>query len=385
VLANIGFIQDGHSSFANVKLYKHTHWFHDERYGFEKDPRGYYTTTHCTRVLGLFPVYWKGDREYLLSVDGAPPEESLALSLSGSGELIYNFSRLSQAGDRRITVHAVLQGSSGTAEQAIALHRHTAEIAPDIDIEFRPKATPYRSMVRGGIPVVIHQTSIPGSASAEASLRRFIADAPALRGSHAVVLDVRHHEGGQAEYPLKWTEAFMGTSFSYDNRYATLETRTSFRLYRFFAEWYNAGNPARLSEAARFFDEKIASLDAHETPETAWVIRGEADTQPELLANGTTLFVLMDAKTGSAGEEFIYLLRQFENVIFVGENTKGLMVSASPAWGTLPHSRLPFVLTIDISLKDARQGQEGIGYRPDIWVEPGAALDRVLRYLESRS
>jgi hypothetical protein len=385
VLRNLAFIQDGHASFANAKLYRRSNWFHDERLGFRKDGAGWYTTTHLVRWLGLVPVHWEGERRYLVSVDGAPPEESLALSLDETGELIWNVSILKQDFSRRITVTAVFRDTAGLEEQEIVLHRHTSEIAPDIDIEFRAKATPYRAMTRDGIPVVVHQTSIPGSAAAEASLSSFISDAAALRGNPVVVLDLRHHEGGQLEYPLRWTQAFMGTGFSHDDRYATLETRTSLRLYRFFAESYYAGNPARLSETMRYFDGKIASIDAHESPGSAWVLRGEADTQQDLLENGTTLFVLMDSRTGSAGEEFVYLLRQFENVIFVGENTKGLMVSASPAWGTLPHSRLPFVLTVDISLKDAREGLEGIGYKPDIWVDPGTALERVLRYIRSRS
>lgn len=383
VLRHIGFIQDGHASFANVKLYRRFNWFHNEHFEFRKDESRWYTTTHVTRWLGLIPVYREGDRQYLVSVDGAPPEESVALSLSQNGELLYHFSRLQQTQARRITVQVVFRDAAGSSEQEIILHRHTSEIAPDI--EFRPKATPYRSMTRNGIPIVIHQTSIPASTAAEALLSSFITNAAVLRGSRAVVLDVRHHEGGQLEYPLRWTQTFMGAAFSRDDRYATLETRTSFRLHRFFAESYYAGNPARLSEADRFFDEKIASLDAHESPESAWVLRGEADTQPDLQANGTTLFVLMDSRTGSAGEGFVYLLRQFENVVFIGENTKGLMVSASPAWGTLPHSRLPFVLVVDISLKDARESLEGIGYKPDIWVDPGTALERVLRYLQSRS
>lgn len=385
ILRNIAFIQDGHASFANAKLYRRSNWFHNERLVFRKDESGWYTTTHLTRWLGLITVHREGDRQYLVSVDGLPPEESLALSLDESGELIYILSLLKQEFARRINVQTVFRDTAGLTEQEIVLHRHTSEIAPDIDIELRPKATPYRAMTRNGIPIVVHQTSIPGSAAAEASLSSFISDAAALRGNPAVVLDLRHHEGGQLEYPLRWTQAFMGTEFSHDDRYATLETRTSFRLYRFFAESYYAGNPTRLSEAMRYFDGKIASIDAHESPESAWVFRGKADSQPELLPNRTTLFVLMDSRTGSAGEGFVYLLRQFENVVFVGENTKGLMVSASPAWGTLPHSRLPFVLTVDISLKDAREGLEGIGYKPDIWVDPGTALERVLRYLESRS
>ena len=385
VLENIGYIQDGHASFANAKLYRRSNWFHSERFGFQKDESGWYTTTHFSRWLGLIPRYRDGDRQYLVSVDGLPPEESLALSLGESGELVYNFSLLRKEFTRRIRVKAVFRDASGLAEQEIVLRRHTSEIAPDIDIEFRPKAAAYRTMTRNGIPVVVHQSSIPSSASAETLLASFIANAAALRGNPAVVLDVRHHEGGQLEYPLRWTQAFMGTEFSQDERYATLETRTSFRLYRFFAESYYAGNPARLAESKRFFAEKIAWLDANESPESAWAFRGQADTQPGLLPNRTPLFVLMDSRTGSAGEGFMYLLRQFENVVFVGENTKGLMVSASPAWGSLPHSRLPFVLTVDISLKDAREGLEGIGYKPDIWVDPGRALERVLRYVDSRS
>jgi hypothetical protein len=385
VLQHIGFIQDGHASFANAKLYRRFNWFHNERVGLRKDESGWYTTTHVTRWLGLIPVYREGDRQYLVSVDGAPPEESVALSLSESGELRYNISLLKQVFARRIRVQVVFRDDAGrTEEQDIVLHRHTSEIAPDIDIEFRPKATPYRLTARNGIPIVIHQTSIPASGAAENLLSSFITSAAALRGSRAVVLDLRHHEGGQLEYPLRWTQTFMGAAFSHDDRYATLETRTSFRLYRFFAESYYAGNSTRLSEAMRYFDEKIASLDVHESPESAWVFRGEADSQPDLQANGTTLFVLIDSRTGSAGEGFVYLLRQFENVVFVGENTKGLMVSASPAWGTLPHSRLPFVLTVDVSLKDAREGLEGIGYKPDIWVDPGKALERVLQYMHSR-
>jgi hypothetical protein len=53
VLRHIGFIQDGHASFADRKLYRRYNWFHDERFGFRKDESGWYTTTHLTRWLGI--------------------------------------------------------------------------------------------------------------------------------------------------------------------------------------------------------------------------------------------------------------------------------------------------------------------------------------------
>ena len=70
-----------------MKLYRHSHWYHNDRCVFHRDVPGYFTTTHCTRLLGLFPVYRGGDREYLLSVDGAPPGDSLPLLWGCRSEL----------------------------------------------------------------------------------------------------------------------------------------------------------------------------------------------------------------------------------------------------------------------------------------------------------
>jgi len=135
-----------------------------------------------------------------------------------------------------------------------------------------------------------------------------------------------------------------------------------------------------------YFDETLAYLDAHpEAASDAWMLGGAAAERSGLWPNGTTLFVLMDERTGSAGEEFISMLRSYENVIFVGENTKGLMVSGSPSLGTLPHSQLEFCLPIEIFPAKVAEGLEGVGYSPDVWVEPGQALVRLLRYLSNRS
>ncbi|HSG42866.1 MAG TPA: S41 family peptidase, partial [Anaerolineales bacterium] len=104
------------------------------------------------------------------------------------------------------------------------------------------------------------------------------------------------------------------------------------------------------------------------------------DDQPDLLPNDTYLFVLIDRNTASAGEDFIQFLRQLDNVVFVGENTRGMNISGEPVWGTLPNSGLSFQLPVDMTLSGG--WVEGAGYAPDIWVDPGKALDRVLRFLE---
>ena len=386
ILENLGFIQDGHATFGGQRLYTRYDWFSNVRYRFWKDEGGYYTMTHSTTLLGIFPITWRGSKRYLLSVDGQPPENALALSLTERGELVYILSRIEANTAKRVRVEIVLAGESEDEVLGVWLRRDRSEVLPEIDLEPFYTETPYRRDTRNGISVIVHRSSVPAPAADEKALEQFVADAASLRDEDVVILDLRHHQGGQREYPLRWTQAYMDGSFSFENQWAELTTRTSLRLHRVFAEQYYEGNPEMLAAIQPYFDETLAYLDAHpEAVSDAWVLGGSSAERSGLWPNGTTLFVLMDERTGSAGEEFISMLRSYENVVFVGENTKGLMVSGSPSLGTLPHSQLEFCLPIEIFPAKVQEGLEGVGYSPDVWVEPGQALVRLLRYLSNRS
>ena len=199
------------------------------------------------------------------------------------------------------------------------------------------------------------------------------------------ILDLRNHGGGQAEYRLEWAKAFTGQDFVRDRLWIELQTRVSLRLHRYFARWYYTGNPERAAIAEAYFDEHIAYVDTDPgAPENAWHTSSKLNEKLDLLPNDAILFVLMDAETGSAGEEFVEILQLFENVILVGENTEGLTVSGSPGWGTLPHSGLPFTVTIGMSAEDVLANREGVGALPDLWVDSRLALDRVLKFIQGR-
>ena len=384
ILRHLRFIQDGHAAFAGVPLYVRERWFRNSRYEFLKDDVGYYVAKEPFSLRALFSS--DDERTYLASVDDGPPDESLALSLSADGELVYILSRLSSQQSGKLPVQAALATDGWTAERTITLHRQSGSPFQEAlrDILFDAGVT-YTLRFEGDIPVVVNRNTLPASASAVEELKQFIAGAATVNEAPVAILDLRNHGGGQAEYPLEWTKVFMGQNFARDRLWIELQTRVSLRLHRYFARWYYTGNPERAAIAETYFDERIAYVDTDPmAPENAWHMSSKLNEEADLLPNDTVLFVLMDAETGSAGEEFVEILRLFENVILVGENTEGLTVSGSPGWGILPHSGLPFTVTIGMSVEDVLADREGVGAFPDLWVDSRHALDRVLKFIESR-
>jgi hypothetical protein len=84
------------------------------------------------------------------------------------------------------------------------------------------------------------------------------------------------------------------------------------------------------------------------------------------------LWVLTSRGTGSAGEEFSFVLKNLGRATLVGDRTAGAghMVNTLP----LPQG---FVAGVSITrVSDPRTGREweGIGVQPDVWVEPERAL-----------
>ncbi|MEW5825326.1 MAG: S41 family peptidase [Candidatus Bipolaricaulota bacterium] len=384
ILHHLAFIQDGHAKFAGTPLYQRQYWFRNDRYEFARDAEGFYVLRQPLTSLGDALNTLAG-RVSLVAVDGRAPEELLSLSLDERGRLIYILSVLSARPETRIRTELTLTVSGQTFGRSAVLTRQSGTWWTETmrDLRF-PASTAYAMSVVRGVPIVINRSGVPSSPEAVAALRRMVDEASRCAEYPVAILDLRNHEGGQAEYGRAWTEEFMGRAFACDTRWAELHTPTSLRLHRCFVEDYLAAHETQLREVLAYLDATIEDLEMHRrTAANAWVLAGEMDDEPEALPNDTTLFVLIDAETGSAGEEFVNALRQFENVILVGENTEGLTVSGSPAWGRLPNSRLPFVLAIGITLKDIEAGREGIGIPPDLWVDPAHALERVLAYIEA--
>jgi hypothetical protein len=372
ILDHLSFVQDGHVVFAAEPLLQRHRFYFSEQMTFERDDSGY------TTVLDGDTYRVHRVARDAAEVGAASPGEDqvgdyLKLSLDPDGRLVYMLGLVAQEDDRRLPVRVILAGDSGTREMRVVLQRKS-EIA-----FYRPIT--YQRDMRDGVTVVVNRNTAPSTEKMTADLERFVSEADQIADMDVAILDLRDHGGGQWHPALTWAETLAGQAITYEQHDVKLRTRMALTLQRSFVDWYLRDNEARRilsTNNIRSQLDRLRSFDPDDDP--IWFIQEVIDTQPELLPNDTRLFVLIDRGTGSAGEDFVHFLRQLDNVTFVGENTQGVNLSGEPAWGTLPNSGFSFQLPIDATLSGG--WVEGLGFSPDIWVDPGQALRRVLRFVQ---
>jgi len=370
ILEHLDFVQDGHAIFAGQSLLQHYDFFYSEKITFSRDDAGFYTLIN-------------GDRYYLqkaipessetVAKGFVPIEDYIKLSLDPDGRLVYILGTLAQLDQQQLNIRITLTNGEETTEQKVILLRrsNTNLYQPAI----------YKRSVENNITIITNRSTAPSTETMRSDLDRFVADAAQIADLDVAILDLRDHSGGQWQPTLQWAETLAGTPISFDKHDAKLRTRTALTLKQYFANWYLRGNEERLIQSTNDINLSLLRLHSFDPARDAvWSTDHSIDDQPDLLPNDTCLFVLIDRNTASAGEDFIQFLRQLDNVVFVGENTRGMNISGEPIWGTLPNSELSFQLPVDMTLSGG--WVEGAGYAPDIWVNPGKALDRVLRFLE---
>ena len=100
------------------------------------------------------------------------------------------------------------------------------------------------------------------------------------------------------------------------------------------------------------------------------------------IPNENIVIVLIDNNVASAGEIFAGYLRQLENILFVGTNTRGSLLTGDISRTILPFSSIDIIFGTMLTLRPDLSQFEGVGFMPDLWVPPGESLERVLRFIE---
>ena len=77
------------------------------------------------------------------------------------------------------------------------------------------------------------------------------------------------------------------------------------------------------------------------------------------------IIVLID-DTASAAERLVYALKKDDRVIYIGENTNGLMEGLNPKVILYEKNKIGLKLSTKDFIPDS-SFSEGIGYTPDIW------------------
>ena len=107
------------------------------------------------------------------------------------------------------------------------------------------------------------------------------------------------------------------------------------------------------------------------------------DEQDQFAENEKMLIVLTGKYTASAAEQFVDAIHNVENVLIVGENTNGCILTAAGS-SYLPNSNAPMVLGANLVHVFPGEGffEELRGLYPDIWTPAGEAEELVIKLVE---
>ena len=348
----LGFVQDGHFSIARKSTCRRYRFF--ARFDMEFD-----------ELEDRFYVRQMPDR-WVAAVEGEDPSRWMKMSLGSDGEVLYCLGTLSDA-DRDICVK--LEWSDGSSE-FVWLNGADSAIVWGLVYQLNHVE---------GIPVVVTRFLMP-LPDTMAELDALVRDAAELREAPAVILDLRSNWGGSDWYPLEWARRFAGVDLYPAGFDAQLVTSTAAKMLENTASSLGAELPA-VEDSAGSADVQSWLAGMADPDRPGW---GRVSAAESVRAeNDTLLVVLIDSNVYSAGESFVGILRQLDNVAFVGTNTYGATLAGNVGVCLLPNSRLELSCGSLISLGEDLCNYDGRGYMPDFWVRPDEALERAIEYIQT--
>ena len=146
------------------------------------------------------------------------------------------------------------------------------------------------------------------------------------------------------------------------------------------AEWFDGwtGQPAqpRRSSGKRISQIGCYFLDYPDEAMGTWAVSSQPGRWVE--REGIT-FLLTDNWTASAGEDVLTDLHTVENTLVVGVNTGGCSLVSDNFTCCLPNSGLPVFFGTGLGFHETMENRDGVGYAPDLWVNPPDAMEAVAR------
>lgn len=330
---HLSFVKDGHFSIDNMNVFNKAEYYSNEEITFFKDGNGYYTEQNTKK-------------RYVISVDGINAvEEYMKLSINDKGMLVYKLGVLSV--EERNAIEVTFE--DGTENFALSL--------PEVRDFSGEKNYSFDEI--NNVPVIAIRSFMDKSAA-----EQFIESAETIKNSKVSILDLRGNFGGHANNVTKWLDIYDPVLSNYDrgNIFALRHSRANSYLGSFR---YKADLPER--------NETIASnsLATYYAGVNMWEI--EENLAFKRSNNNNLLLVLADTHTASGGESLMSALRNKDNVIFVGINSNGALMSDNGVKIVLPNSKVHIqcgsVLRFDY---DKTVFTEETGFRPDIWIASDA-------------
>ena len=238
-----------------------------------------------------------------------------------------------------------------------ALSKDGEDLPTGIGTYVKLEWTPAEDVQIGAEPVAYHKSEKDGltfltcqsmDTYFQEPLLEFARSGAEYQELNSFVIDLRGNRGGSPYYWREWLTGFLGEK-----------------------------PQARETIAIRWPDTSgFYGYLGYITPKTqgSYTINTSVGLWNE---NERTIFCLIDGQTGSAAEWFAAYLHTLGHVVFIGSNTRGMMLIGGNFTYYLPNSGLDIFFGVGLHFYQDTDNYDGIGQQPDLWVEPAKAADAV--------
>jgi hypothetical protein len=331
----------------------------DFRYASHKD-FWYDMQLELTLESGGYAFAADGTSYTVVSINGGDPAPFVLPSLNQQGEPIYRLGLLSSAEPAPLLLAAA--NEDGERQFEIELQRSDfAYYSEDI----------FREDIIGGIPVVRVRSFSDQYADA---LNQFVKTASSHRGEPVIIVDIRGNHGGNEHWPISWIRGLTGERAESVFIFSELTSKTTMAARaNVFAYLYDQSPEVTVYRDDEERHARIAEAFESRKRQPDWV--GPYFPQVPLIANDTTVILVINGSVASAGEGLVMRLSQAENVVLVGENSMGCLTFGNPGAHQLPHSKLMVRLPINFGLYLDKEFREEGGLLPDLWVPAEDAVN----------
>jgi len=200
----------------------------------------------------------------------------------------------------------------------------------------------------------------------------FLSFAEYLQEEPVVIVDLRGNGGGNGVMPTRWLYALTGNIVR--RNHITLRSEDYNPLVNHPTRGFgNSPHRSNRVNTSRFFTKVEPFGDIHTISNAE---------ERELIERESILILIVDRYTASAGEVMVDLVFNITNTLVVGSPTMGALAFGAPAWWALPNSNIPVFISQDMNIWPEGHFAEGVGIKPDIWVD-GDALTATLALLRN--
>ncbi|SUY46336.1 periplasmic protease [Clostridium putrefaciens] len=351
LLEELSFINDGHFSISNssININKNSIYVYNEDYIFRKDTKGYYTTINNTK--------W-----YATSIDEKPSDKYMKSTITKDGELAYSIGMLlNNSGDiYPLNISLTNNKTNETIDKIVNLKRN-----------LKANKTPEASVTEktlDNIPILKIMSMRPTNPN-DNSLYDFVESAERLNKNKVLIIDLRGNIGGAESLWKKWLNAYMGQDMEITQSVGKKNSKAKLWAYKKYIEKFSSDKELLIKINSSINNEDYGYWDSY-------LFNGK------WYENENLVFVLVDDDVASASEGFLSYLRNIENIIFVGSNSRGCLLVPDTSEFSLPNSNIILRFGTGIAFKNTDTNMDGVGFEPDIWVNSSDALDRVLKLCE---